>query len=123
MVVVFPQRTRLDDSWDGEAMGDVRQLDDLRTSSSRKSTPWCASEISPGQGGLPPPTKAAALALWCGARNGRCRQRFGSSPSPLTDATAASCSASVSSMPGSRLGRREASRVLPQPGLPISSML
>lgn len=29
----------------------------------RKRTPWWASDISPGQGGLPPPTSAAALAL------------------------------------------------------------
>ena len=27
--------------------------------SSRNSTPWCASEISPGRGGLPPPTSPA----------------------------------------------------------------
>ncbi|KAG0764387.1 hypothetical protein G6F22_018233 [Rhizopus arrhizus] len=87
----------------------------------RLTTPWCASDISPGQGGLPPPTSAAALALWCGARNGRCRQRRGSSPSPLTEAIAASCSASVSSVSGNRLGRREANSVLPQPGLPISN--
>jgi hypothetical protein len=36
-------------------------------SSSRNSTPWCASEISPGRGGEPPPTSATALAEWCGA--------------------------------------------------------
>ena len=32
-------------------------------SSSRKSTPRCASEISPGRGGEPPPTSAIAEAL------------------------------------------------------------
>ena len=40
-------------------------------SSSRKSTPWCASEISPGRGGDPPPTSATAEAVWCGARHSR----------------------------------------------------
>ena len=49
-----------------------------------------------------------------GRSKGRCRQRLGSSPSPLTDAIAASCSASVSSVSGNRLGRREANSVLPQ---------
>ena len=33
-------------------------------SSSKNSKPWCASEISPGRGGAPPPTKAALVALW-----------------------------------------------------------
>jgi len=40
-------------------------------SSSRKSTPWWASEISPGWGMLPPPTMPASLIVWCGERNGR----------------------------------------------------
>ena len=35
-------------------------------SSSRNSTPWCASETSPGRGGEPPPTSATDDALWCG---------------------------------------------------------
>ena len=35
-------------------------------SSSRNSTPWCASDISPGRGSAPPPTSATALAVWCG---------------------------------------------------------
>ena len=43
--------------------------------SSRKSTPRCASEISPGRGQVPPPTSAIAVAVWCGARNGRAPQR------------------------------------------------
>jgi site-specific DNA recombinase len=45
-------------------------------SSSRNNTPWCASEISPGRGWLPPPTRATPEAVWCGARNGRCFQRL-----------------------------------------------
>ena len=40
-------------------------------SSSRNSTPLWASEISPGRGGLPPPSSAAGVTVWCGARNGR----------------------------------------------------
>ena len=41
-------------------------------SSSRKSTPRCASVTSPGRARpLPPPTSAAVDAVWCGARNGR----------------------------------------------------
>src|SRR3546814_1512434 len=51
---------------------------DLRShsgSSSRNSTPLCASEISPGRGSPPPPTRATALAVWCGERYGRSRQR------------------------------------------------
>jgi site-specific DNA recombinase len=39
-------------------------------SSSRNSTPCMASEISPGRGWLPPPTKATPDAVWCGERNG-----------------------------------------------------
>ena len=39
--------------------------------SSRKSTPLCAMLISPGCGGLPPPTSPASLTEWCGERNGR----------------------------------------------------
>ncbi len=37
-------------------------------SSSRNSTPLCASEISPGRGYEPPPTSDTALAVWWGAR-------------------------------------------------------
>jgi hypothetical protein len=37
-------------------------------SSSKNKTPWWAKEISPGLGGDPPPTKATALAEWCGWR-------------------------------------------------------
>ena len=39
-------------------------------SSSSSSTPRCARLASPGRGPRPPPTIAAADALWCGARNG-----------------------------------------------------
>src|SRR5690606_33750718 len=55
------------------------------------------------------------------ARNGRSRQRAGSRPRPAAEATAAASSAWAWSIGGSRPGRREASRVLPQPGGPQSS--
>ena len=39
--------------------------------SSRNSTPRCASEADPGRMiPLPPPTIAALVAVWCGARKG-----------------------------------------------------
>ena len=46
-------------------------------SSSRKRTPRWASDASPGRGGEPPPTSAAADAVWCGARSTRSPQRDG----------------------------------------------
>ena len=58
-------------------------------SSSRNSTPACASEISPGRGGDPPPTSATALALWCGARTGRWPKRRASRPCDDTLSSAA----------------------------------
>ncbi len=39
--------------------------------SSRNKTPLWASEISPGWGVLPPPTRPASLTEWWGDRNGR----------------------------------------------------
>ncbi len=44
-------------------------------SSSRKRTPWCAIEISPGCGGAPPPHNPASEMVWCGERNGRVATR------------------------------------------------
>ena len=41
------------------------------SSSSRNSTPLCASEISPGRTVGPPPTSPADDTVWWGARNGR----------------------------------------------------
>ena len=43
--------------------------------SSRKSTPLCARLISPGRGIEPPPASATSETVWCGARNGRARER------------------------------------------------
>ena len=38
--------------------------------SSKNKTPRLASEISPGFGNVPPPTRETAEALWCGDRKG-----------------------------------------------------
>ncbi len=60
-------------------------------SSSRNRTPLCASEISPGRTGLPPPSRPAAPIEWWGARNGlRCAATRGS---PLS---AMECTSAVS---------------------------
>ena len=91
--------------------------------SSRKSTPQCARLISPGRTWpLPPPTRAALLASWCGAAyGGRVI-----SPSPGSRAPASECSA-VSSTASSRVrsgrspGIRSARLVLPEPLGPESS--
>jgi hypothetical protein len=40
-------------------------------SSSRKSTPWWASDTSPGIGTWPPPISPASEMVWWGARHGR----------------------------------------------------
>ena len=40
-------------------------------SSSRKSTPRCAKETSPGRGIEPPPINPACDTVWCGDLNGR----------------------------------------------------
>ena len=39
-------------------------------SSSKNRTPWCASDTSPGRGGVPPPTSPAVVAEWWGLRKG-----------------------------------------------------
>ncbi|KAF1021333.1 MAG: hypothetical protein GAK30_01954 [Paracidovorax wautersii] len=89
-------------------------------SSSRNSTPLWASETSPGRGGLPPPTMATALAVWCGPAVGRCAQRCGEKR-PARLATAALSSASSVVMGGSTPAKRWASSDLPEPGGPTSS--
>ena len=55
-------------------------------SSSRKSTPYWASEISPGRGKAPPPTSETQLAVWCGARNGRVGDHARRAPEQSRDA-------------------------------------
>ncbi len=88
-------------------------------SSSRKSAPRCASEISPGTGRAPPPTRPGAEIPWCGARKGG----VWISPAPAGSVPAtewirvtsiASASERGARMPGSR----RASIVLPAPGGP-----
>ncbi len=91
--------------------------------SSRNSTPWCASEISPGRGMLPPPTRAAPDALWCGARNGRAPHRAASNPALETDWIAATSRACASESGGKIPGNRDASIDLPVPGGPTISTL
>ena len=68
--------------------------------SSRNKTPSCASEISPGLGGEPPPTSATALQVWCGWLVRRCIHWSGVKR-PARLAMAALSSAWVSVIAGS----------------------
>src|SRR4029077_4139741 len=74
--------------------------------SSRNSTPWWASEISPGRACKPPPTSAGMLAEWCGARNGR---RLVSAPPSISPAIEATIETS-SSLAGASGGRIDGRR-------------
>ena len=87
-------------------------------SSSRNSTPWCASVASPGCGTDPPPTRPAGEIVWCGARNGRWRTSSSPTwrPATLWMRVTAIASSRVS---GGRIEIiRRASIVLPVPGGP-----
>src|SRR5258706_2640677 len=88
-------------------------------SSSRKSTPWCASEISPGRGGEPPPTRAMGEGGWGGERKGGMPRRWGRKTRVARLCTGAASSASSSVMAGSMRGILVASMVLPVPGGPV----
>jgi hypothetical protein len=68
---------------------------------------------------LPPPTIAAALAVWCGARNGRSRQRDASKRAAI-DAIAATSSASSSSSGGSNDGAVARASTCPRPAVRTS---
>ena len=92
-------------------------------SSSRKRTPRCASETSPGRGLEPPPTSAAMLAEWCGARNGRRVAILPPSSSPASECTMETSSISSGVSGGRMEGSRAASIDLPEPGAPIISRL
>ncbi len=92
-------------------------------SSSRKSTPWCASETSPGRGMLVPPTRPASEMEWCGARKGRSARRPRSRSSPATLWTTVASSASSKPSAGRMPGSRRASMVFPLPGGPKRSRL
>ena len=77
--------------------------------------------ISPGRGGVPPPTRPAGLTVWCGARNGRPPPRVASRP--VTPAIRATSSASATASGGRIEGSRLAASDLPAPGGPIISRL
>jgi len=108
-----------------ESSGSRNASSTLRSNSgnsSRNNTPCIANEISPGRGCPPPPTSAAAEALWCGARNGLCRQCSTRNPAVPRDCTAADSNASVSVIAGRMPGSRAASIDFPVPGGPMSKM-
>ena len=92
--------------------------------SSRKSTPLCASDISPGWGMPPPPTNAASEIVWCGLRNGRCAIRDVLAGSlPATECILVVSNASCKLNGGNMVGSLFASMVLPAPGGPMSIAL
>ncbi len=75
-------------------------------SSSRNSAPRCASVTSPGVGRpLPPPTSAGTDAVWCGARNGRCRASPPTGAWPATEWMRVTSSASSGSSGGQDRGQ------------------
>jgi len=75
-----------------------------------------------GPGGEPPPTSAAADAVWCGARSTRSPQRV-ALKAPATLRIAADSSASSCDSGGRRPASRRASIDLPVPGGPTISTL
>ena len=92
--------------------------------SSRKSTPRCARLISPGFGNVPPPTSDIALAVWCGARNGRVIMSalsLGNRPA-IENILVISKLSSRSNL-GRIVGNVFARSVFPDPGGPIKSVL
>ncbi len=90
--------------------------------SSRKSTPCRARLISPGcTRPVPPPSRLALVAEWCGARNGgRAPGRTVGDASPDSEWMALSSRDCSTERSGSRPGRRSASVVLPAPLGPLS---
>ena len=82
------------------------------------------SEISPGRGMRPPPTRPACEMVWCGARNGRAVMSgvlLGSWPATLYTFVVSNASSGVSG--GMMEGSARASSVLPLPGGPTIRML
>ena len=89
-------------------------------SSSAKSTPLCANDISPGCGLNPPPTSATCEMVWWGERKGRCEMSDMPLPSfPATECIWVVSRLSASDSGGSIEGRRFAIIDLPLPGGPI----
>ena len=90
--------------------------------SSRNRTPRWASDAEPGRIiPLPPPTIAALVAVWCGARKGGSvsSETWGGKV-PATECMAVTSSAAAVSRRGNMVGIRSASIVLPAPGGPSS---
>lgn len=93
-------------------------------SSSRKSTPLWAREISPGRGLVPPPTRATSEMLWWGARKGLVVIRaFRLVIFPATEWMRVVSRDSDRVSGGSMVGSLLASMVLPAPGGPIRMRL
>ena len=93
-------------------------------SSSKNKTPLLARETSPGIGILPPPAKAGADIVWCGARKGRVVMRetsFGKSPEIECTFVVSIDSSKVIS--GKMEGILFAIIDFPVPGGPINKML
>ncbi len=93
-------------------------------SSSRKSSPLCASETSPGRGIIPPPINPASRLYGAANEMGRCATNpcsESSTPRPPSDLRRLQRLFKTS---GARIdGSRFASIVLPDPGGPIIKML
>ena len=89
-------------------------------SSSRKSKPLCARDISPGFGTEPPPESPAGETVWCGERKGLAVIRgLVLSKSPATEWIFVVSIDSSKVMAGSIDGIRFASIDFPEPGEPI----
>ena len=93
-------------------------------SSSRKRTPLCASEISPGMGIAPPPASATGESVWCGDLNGLdVTSETPSGSIPATEWSFVVPIASSKESGGSIVGIRFASILFPVPGEPIIRIL
>ena len=93
-------------------------------SSSRKSTPLWAREISPGRGLEPPPAIPMADTVWWGERKGRRTSRGCSEVvRPRTEWISVASRASRRVRSGRMEGRRRASMDLPDPGGPTMQRL
>jgi len=80
----------------------------------RKRTPWCAQADSPGRGPSHLP-QATSLTVWCGARNGRSRDRRVTTGARRRCGSPSPPALLPVDSGGSRPGNRRASIVLPAP--------
>ena len=88
-------------------------------SSSRKRTPWCARETSPGRRNVdPPPSRPAIETEWCGARNGRDESTPRSRRSPATECSCVASSASSRESSGRIVGQPPREHRLARPRRP-----